>query len=408
MTTYIARRLLELIPTLLGVTILTFALMRLSPGDPVRLMLGPEATQDSIDAKSVELGYQRYIGGLPASGTVIAIERGAFLLIELEDDPELNIVPGRTILFHIGDAVNPVQAQVIDREDFVGRTILEARVSNPEAFEAGGPLDLLVDRQLVDTSVFTQYFTWLSGVLRGDLGTSINSGRPVTEEIMRRMPATIELAVVSMFFAILTGIIVGVLSAVYPRSLLDNTSRLVVFVFLAMPSFWLGLELIIIFSRNIPLFPPANRGAPWTPEMISHLVLPSITLGVSTGAFLCRILRSSMLEVLNQDYIRTARAKGLDSPSIILKHALKNAMIPFITVAGLSTGALLGGSVIVETVFNWPGVGKYMIDSIRGRDFPVTMGTVLVLAVIFVLVNLVVDLLYSVLDPRIRLEGGSK
>lgn len=310
----ILKRILELIPTLIGVSILTFMLMRLTPGDPVKVMLGPEATEEAVEAKRVELGFD-------------------------------------------------------------------------------GPLH-------------TQYFRYMRGVVTGDLGTSITSGRPVTHEIFERLPATIELALCSMFFAIITAIFVGVFSAVYPRSWLDNISRIVIFVFLAMPSFWLGLELIIIFARNFNMFPASGRGEGSLQSHINHLILPSITLGVSTGAFLTRILRSSMLQVLNMDYVRTARAKGLSQNVVIFKHALKNAMIPFVTIAGLSTGALLGGSVIVETVFNWPGVGKLLIDSIRERNLPVTMGTTLVLAVIFVLVNLLVDLLYVVLDPRIRLEDA--
>lgn len=314
--TSLARRLLALIPTLIGVTLLTFFLMKMTPGDPVRMMAGPEASAEDLARLRHKLG--------------------------------------------------------------------------------------------LDRPVWIQYFTYVGGVVQGDLGMSFTTRRPVTEEILARLPATVELAVCAMIFATLTGLIVGILSAVHPRSLLDNATRLGVFVFLAMPSFWLGLELIILFARHLQWFPPAGRGDPWTGSMIGHLVVPSITLGVGTGAFLCRILRSSMLQVLAMDYVRTARAKGLSSNAVILKHALKNAMIPFITVAGLSTGALLGGSVIVETVFNWPGVGKLLVDSIKERNFPVTMGCVLVLAVIFVLVNLIVDMLYVALDPRIRLEGKER
>jgi ABC-type dipeptide/oligopeptide/nickel transport system permease component len=312
--TVILRRLLELIPTLIGVSLLTFFLMRMAPGDPVKLILGPQATPEAIEAERKKLGF--------------------------------------------------------------------------------------------DQPLMIQYFRYMKGVVQGDLGNSITTKRPVTEEIFSRLPATFELAVVSMVFAILTGIFVGVFSSVYPRSAIDNVSRIAVFVFLAMPAFWLGLELIIIFARNLEWFPPGDRGKPWTPSMLGHLVLPAITLGVGTGAFLSRILRSSMLQVLNMDYIRTARAKGLDGKRVLFKHALKNAMIPFVTIAGLSTGSLLGGAVIVETVFNWPGVGKLLVDSIRERDFPITMGAVLILAVIFVAVNLIVDMLYVVLDPRIRLDGG--
>lgn len=309
----ILRRLMELIPTLLGVSLLTFLLIRLTPGDPAKLILGPEAGEEALALKRKELK--------------------------------------------------------------------------------------------LDRNIFIQYGYYMSNVLKGDLGMSIVSERPVREEIFSRLPATIELAVVSMFFATLTGVIVGVLSAVYPRSLIDGVSRIFVFIFLAMPAFWLGLELIIICSRRLEWFPPANRGEPWTMSMLGHLMLPSLTLGLGTGAVLCRILRSSMMQVLAMDYIRTARAKGLHPWNVIMKHALKNAMIPFITIVGLSTGAMLGGSVIVETVFNWPGVGKLLVDSIRGRDFPVTMGSVLIMATLFVVINLIVDCLYVVFDPRIRLES---
>ena len=310
------RRLLALIPTLLGVTLLTFFLMKLTPGDPVRMMAGPEASPEDLERLRHKLG--------------------------------------------------------------------------------------------LDRPLWIQYGSYLGGVVRGDLGTSLTTRRPVTEEILARLPATIELAAAAMFFAILTGLLGGVLSAVHPRSALDHSTRIGVFVFLAMPSFWLGLELIILFSRHLGWFPPAGRGRPWMPSMFGHLTLPALTLGVGTGAFLCRILRSSMLQVLNMDYVRTARAKGLDSNRVILKHALRNALIPFVTVAGISMGTLLGGSVIVETVFNWPGVGKLLVDSIKERNFSVTMGCVLVLAVVFVLVNGLIDLLYVAIDPRIRLEGKEK
>jgi len=314
--TTILRRLLALIPTLIGVSILTFLMIRLVPGDPVKLMLGPEAMPEAIEALRKQLGF--------------------------------------------------------------------------------------------DKPVPVQYFNYMKGIAQGDMGKSITSKRPVSTEIFSRLPATVELAAAAMIFAIFTGLAVGVLSSVYPRSALDNVSRIFVFVFLAMPSFWLGLELIILFARNFEILPPAGRGTPWTPSMVDHLILPALTLGVGTGAFLSRILRSSMLQVLNMDFVRTARAKGLESRAVILKHALRNALIPFVTVAGLSIGALLGGSVIVETVFNWPGVGKLLVDSIKERDFPITMGCVLIFACVFVLVNLIVDLLYAVLDPRIRLEGGER
>lgn len=403
--TTILRRLFQLIPTLIGVSIITFFMMRLTPGDPVKLMLGPEATQEAIDVKYVELGFKKYTGGAPLSATVESLDDGTLLL---KPATRLDVRRGDTIRLHIGahesappgdapslvpPAIHPVQAVYTDE-------MLSVR--SFRSFPAvGTEIELLANRELVDRWLPSQYLSWLYGIVTLDWGTSISSEEPVVREILARAWPTVQLAVVSMIFAIITGVIIGVLSAVYPRTMLDNVTRIGVFVFLAMPSFWLGLELIIIFSRKLGWFLPSGTGS------LNQLVLPSITLGVGTGAFLCRILRSSMLQVLNADYVRTARAKGLDGKFVILKHALKNAMIPFVTVAGLSLGTLLGGSVIVETVFQWPGIGKLLIDSILARDFPVTMGCVLVLAGIFVFVNLFVDLLYVVLDPRIRLDGAN-
>jgi peptide/nickel transport system permease protein len=304
------RRLAVLIPTLIGVSFLTFSLMHITPGDPVKLMLGPEASDEAIEQKRKDLGFDK-----------------PFLI---------------------------------------------------------------------------QYIHYVSNALQGDLGRSITTDRPVTEEIWDRLPATIELAIMAMFFASVTSISIGVISAVNPRSLIDSTTRIFVFVFLAMPGFWLGLELIIIFSRKLEWFPPAGRGDPFTPSMFGHLMLPAITLGVGTGAFLCRVLRSSMLEVLNMDFVRTAKAKGCMKTTVIMKHAFRNALIPFVTLAGISTGSLLGGSIVVEKVFNWPGIGSLLIQSIGERNLPVTLGCVLVISVMFVLVNLIVDILYVIIDPRIR------
>lgn len=398
------RRLFEMVPTLLGVSLLTFLMIRLTPGDPVKMMLGPEASEESVDRKRVELHFKKYAGGTPDIATIVEAAGGqvtftlAGVTARREDAPPLAV--------HFGDARFPVAAAVDAGSTETLRFTARAGADTGE-LRAGEAVPVLLDRTLAHQSVFVQYALWLRDVLRLDLGNSITSGRPVTDEIMSRMWATFELAIFSMVFAVLTGLAVGILSAVYPRTLIDSASRLFVFVFLAMPSFWLGLELIILLSRTLPIFPPAGRAPSFTFEGWRHLFLPALTLGVGTGAFLSRILRSSMLQVLNADFVRTARAKGLNERRVILKHALKNALIPFITVTGISLGALLGGSVIVETVFSWPGVGKLMVDSIKERDFPVTMGCVLVLATIFVLVNLIVDLLYAVIDPRIRLDNAA-
>jgi ABC-type dipeptide/oligopeptide/nickel transport system permease component len=199
--------------------------------------------------------------------------------------------------------------------------------------------------------------------------------------------------------------VIAVLSVRKPGGAFDATARAVIFVFLAMPSFWLGIELIIVFSRKLPLFPPAERGAGSLRSHVAHLVLPALTLGIGTGASLCRVLRASLLEVLNSDFVRTARAKGLGLNAVLVRHALRNALIPFVTLSGISVAALMEGSIIIETVFAWPGIGSMMIEAIKSRDAPVAMAGVLLAAVTYVTVNLVVDILYVVIDPRVRLGG---
>lgn len=259
----------------------------------------------------------------------------------------------------------------------------------------------------LDLPFHVQYGRWLKNLARLDLGRSVFENRPVTEIIGQHWPATAELTVVAMFFATLLGALVGILAAVRANRLVDHLARTVTFLFLAMPSFWLGLELIILFAHHLGWVSPSGRGLPvGSAQWARQMVLPAFVLGTGTWAFLSRILRSSMLEVLDADFIRTARAKGLAERRVVLRHALKNALIPFVTIAGMSLGALLGGAVITETVFNYPGIGREMIKAILGRDAPVVQGIVLLLSGVFVLCNLVVDLLYMVLDPRIRVGGA--
>lgn len=400
--TAILARLLELIPTLIGVSLLTFILMNLAPGDPVRLKLGPEATPEAIAAENVNLGFKSYQGGTPVLAAIVEVSEGHALLASPDLTPPINPDgPDGRVAVHIGEATHPVQGEWVIGE--AGQPVLRIPAPSNSDLTTGASLDLLLDRELVDNNILYRYIRWLGGIVTGDWGRSLTTDRPVTEEIFVRMPATIELAVLALFISVMTGLIVGVLSSVYARTWLDNIARFAVFIFLAMPSFWLGLEMIIVFSRYLEWFPPAGRGDGLL--QINYLIMPALTLGIGSGAFLSRILRSSMLQVLNADYVRTARAKGVDTTFVVIKHALRNALIPFVTVAGLSLGALLGGTVIVETVFDWPGVGKLMIDSIRERNFPVTMGCVLVFATVFVVVNLLVDLLYVLIDPRIRLDS---
>lgn len=328
MQTYVIRRLLAMIPVLLGVSVLVFSLIHLTPGDPAALMLGLENATDE--------------------------------------------------------------------------ELAEAR------------------RQLgLDRPLWEQYAAFLGSALHGDLGTSIQQRRPVAELIGLRFPATLELAVTSMLFALALAVPVGVLSAVRQYSLADNVSMLGALIGISMPSFWLGLVLMLLLSLQLGWLPASGRGdsllaALWTAlsqlnveplgSAVSRLILPTVTLGTHAAALLTRLTRSSMLEVIRQDYVRTARAKGLAERTVIYRHALRNALIPVVTITGLQFGGLLGGAVITETVFAWPGVGRMAVQAIYQRDFPVVQGIVLMLSAVFVLINLLVDLTYALIDPRVRYD----
>ena len=300
---YIVRRLIQLIPILLGVSIIVFALMRLVPGDPARQALGPKATGDEVALLHKQWG--------------------------------------------------------------------------------------------LDKPVPVQYVYWLDRAIRGDFGRSIVSRVPVTQEIWARFPNTLVLTVASMVVSIILGLGFGIASAVRHNTLLDRGSMVVALLGVCTPSFWLGLMLIVLFAVKLNWLPPFGRGG------INHLVLPALTLGTGASAIIARVTRSSMLEVLNDDYIRTARAKGIGERAVIAGHALKNALIPIITILGLQFGGLLSGAVVTETVFAYPGVGLLLITSINNRDYPIVQAALLLFAFEFVLVNLAVDLIYAWVDPRI-------
>ncbi len=243
-----------------------------------------------------------------------------------------------------------------------------------------------------------QYGRFLAGALRGDFGQSIRHGEPAFHLVIERMPATFELAGAGLLIALCLAIPAGIISAVRRNTIADYISTIVALLGQSMPTFWLGIMLILVFSVQFNLLPSSGRGG------LTHLVLPAITLGLFTTARITRLTRSGMLEVLNQDYIRTARAKGVSNPPIVWKHALKNAAIPIVTIVGIELGTLLGGSVITETIFAWPGVGRLSVQAIYNRDYPVVQAAVFLLATTFVLVNLIVDVIYTYLDPRIRLR----
>ena len=249
----------------------------------------------------------------------------------------------------------------------------------------------------LDEPILQQYGRFVANAARGDLGTSIRSRRPVTTEIGENVASTAQLAVAAMLVAVAVGVPLGLLAALSRNSWLDVASMGTALLGVSMPSFWLGLLLIFVFSLHLAWFPATGGGD------LRHLVLPSITLGTIAAAIIARLTRSSMLEVLGQDYVRTARAKGLGGFGVVVRHALKNALIPIITIFGLQFGNLLAGAVIVETVFSRPGLGRLIVGGILSKDFPLVQGTVLFVATVYVLINLLVDVAYAYADPRIRL-----
>ena len=332
MTTYILRRVVALIPVLLGISIIVFLLLRLTPGDPATVMLGERATPEKVAALRAQLG--------------------------------------------------------------------------------------------LDRPIYVQYAEYMGRLLHGDLGRSIVSNDPVADELGNRFPATAELVVFAMFWGLLIGIPTGVISALKRNSFVDLASMVLALVGVSMPIFWLGLMAIYLFAVWLHLLPPSGQidltipfqrstnfylidavlsgNWPAALSVLRHLLLPSLVLSTVTIPILARLTRSAMLEVLGQDYIRTARAKGLRARAVVVRHALRNALLPVVTVIGLQVGSLLGGAILTETIFAWPGMGLWMYQAILNRDYPIVQAGVLVAALIFVLINLLVDLSYSLLDPRIQ------
>jgi peptide/nickel transport system permease protein len=248
----------------------------------------------------------------------------------------------------------------------------------------------------LDEPLLSQYWSFISGVLQGDLGESARTSRPVVTEIVARLPATLTLAAVATLVGSLVGVAAGVIAAVRRNSVVDHVISGVAMAGVSMPVYWLGLLLILVFAVTLGWLPAAGSEGPLS------IVLPAGTLAAFSTALVSRMTRASMLEVLGQDFIRTAQAKGAPPSTVIIRHGLRNAFIPVLTVISLQFGALLGGAVLTETVFGWPGIGRLMVDSIAARDFAVVQGLVLVYATLFILLNVIVDVLYVVVDPRIR------
>ena len=244
-----------------------------------------------------------------------------------------------------------------------------------------------------------RYLRWLGNAVTGDLGISYRTGEPVLRGLLARFPATLQIALLGLGGALLVALPLGMVAAIWRNSPLDHLARVLSLFGAAMPSYWVAYLLIFLLAVRLGVLPVAGQGT-WR-----HLVLPAATLGLATGASLMRLTRSEMLEALGQDFVRTARAKGLGGRAVLVGHALRNALLPVVTVAGLRLAGLLGGAVIVETIFAWPGIGKYVLDAIYDRDYPVIQGFVVVMGTVFLLINLAVDLLYVKLDPRVRLTG---
>jgi peptide/nickel transport system permease protein len=347
---YFIRRLISVIPTLMGVTIIIFLLLRLIPGDPAIAMLGEHAAQENVERIREQLGLNRPL----------------FL--------------------------------------------------DKEALRQG------------DIKGFfdSQYIRYLGRLVQGDLGNSIHRRIAIADELKLRFPATIELALLSMLIAILVGVPVGITSAARRGSWLDSVSMVGSLIGVSMPIFWLGLMEIMLFAVFLHWFPSGGRLNP-TIEVkrmtnfflidciitgngealvnaLKHLVMPALALATIPTAIIARMTRSSTLDVLQEDYIRTARAKGLRESVVLFRHALKNAFLPVITIIGLQTGSLLAGAVLTETIFSWPGIGKWIYDAILGRDYPIVQSGTLLITFVIVLVNMLVDISYAFLDPRIRYE----
>ena len=299
------------------------------------------------------------------------------------------------------------------------RTMLGERATQEQ-------LNEIREKYGLDKPLYVQYGIWLNGVLHGDLGRSITTHEEVAKEIGDRLPNTMELSIAAMIFAIIVGVFAGIISATKQYSITDYTCMGIALFGISMPVFWLGIMLMMIFGvflgwlpigGRIDLLIPFQRvtgfmifdsiitgNLPALISVLRHLTLPAIALGTIPMAMIARVTRSSMLEVLRQDFIRTERAKGLSERMVIYKHAVRNAMVPVVTVIGLNVGLLLSGAILTETVFSWPGVGRLVVNAVYERDYPLVVGCILVFAIIFVIVNLITDILYTYIDPRIHYE----
>ena len=355
MIRYLIRRLLQAIPTLIGVSIISFALAYAAPGDPIQFrgFGDPNMTQEALDS------LRRYYG---------------------LDQP----VPIQYVSWFTGITLrtDDVREEFADRANSCGYL---------------GAVNLTV----CDTG---------GGVIRGDLGTSIQTNQKVWDRLVERMPATLELGIASLIFSLVVGIPLGVLAAIYRGSIFDNAVRVLTVIAQAIPNFWLGLMLIFLFGVVLGWLPTGGRqtvsltGETSLIDKARHLLLPSLVLGLGGLALLMRVMRTEVLEVLHNDYVRTARSKGLRDRTIYFTHTFRNALIPLMTILGPAIFGVLGGAVVTETIFSWPGIGRLTISAITQQDYPMALGAVMFFAALTIIGNLFSDILYGIVDPRVRLS----
>jgi ABC-type dipeptide/oligopeptide/nickel transport system permease component len=392
---YIMRRIVSTIPVLFGVSILVFSFVHIIPGDPAVALLGERATEANVQAIRERMGlndpmpvqYLRFLIGKSAIGFM-----GGDQVVTNEDGQRCVFVGGSPVC-----QVSP-GTQWVDVND-----------AN-QTCNRVGPFLACHD----------------GGVLWGDLGKSIHGNISVVEEFKRRFPATIELALAAMAIAVIIGVPAGVFSALYRNSPIDTTTMFAALAGVSMPIFWLGILLMWLFGLVLGWLPTGGRLSTgvelhtitnlylvdsiltgnWDAfsDALRHIILPALALATIPLSITARMTRSSMLEVLGQDYVRTAQAKGLSHRVVITRHAMRNALMPVVTIVGLQLGSLLAGAILTETVFSWPGIGKWVFDAIGGRDYPIVQSMTLVIALVFVLMNLLVDISYAVLNPRIRYQ----
>ena len=403
MTMYILRRLFSTVPVLIGVSLLVFSFVHLIPGDPALAMLGERASEENVERIRERLGLNE---SLPVQYSRFMV--GQIFFHKIAKDAVITNDKGDTCL------------------EFSQQTLCKVSDEPAASLSSSGvwkdQYDQVSCRQFGGSLLCHE-----GGVVWGDLGHSIHGNIPVSTELKRRFPATMELAIAAIIIAIIIAIPAGIISALKRNSLVDTFTMMGALIGVSMPIFWLAILLMYIFGLLLGWLPTGGRlsvgmeiehitglhtldsllagNKAGFVDAVRHIILPSVALATIPLSIIARMMRSSMLEVLGLDYVRTARAKGLREWVVIMRHVLRNALLPVVTIIGLQFGSLMGGAILTETVFAWPGIGKWVFDAISGRDYPIVQSVTLLIAVIFVLINLLVDVSYAFLNPRIRYDS---